>query len=506
MIIPLGEWLPDLPVLNNPGLTVCTNVFPGPGGAYTPVPGLTAAGSQSAIGAINNGFYARDAANNTYTYAGDSSALYVQVGQTFNVATRLSVSNSAVVAYNVDAADCWEFVSWGQTVIAVDGLNDVPQQISLGAAHFANLTGAPKARHIAVIKDFVVLGNVSDSAANVQRVRWSGINNSAAWSVDATTLADFQDLPGNGGWVQKIISGEQGYVFQERAIWRMTFVGSPLIFQFDKIHDGIGAYAAQGVANYENYVFFLASDGFKVFDGSNVTPIGEGKVDATFLADLDINYIDNIKAVVFPELKCVFWAYAGIGNTGGKCNHIMVYSWAYKKWARIDFPADMGGGGFDTIAVSSASGYTLEGLDAVSSSLDALAFSLDSREWTGGALSFSAWIGTNLYYFTATPLDTELATGDLCLMQIQSGTVMNKAQLNEIWPITQGTDVAVTVAVGHRENVRDAITIGNDTAPESAGFVQSHVLSRYHRFIMKTTGDFEQIQGLDVIFVDAGKR
>lgn len=507
MIIALGEWLPDLPTLNNPGLIECINVFPGAGGAYTPVPGLVSVASSSAIGAINGMFYARDPSNNTYTYAGDTSALYVQAAQTFNDATRLSVSNSATIAYNTDPADCWEFVSWGNTVIAVNGVNDVPQQISLGAARFVNLTGAPKARHIAVVKDFVVLGNVSDSAANVQRVRWSGINNSSLWSADATTLADFQDLPGNGGWVQKVISGEQGYIFQERAIWRMTFVGSPLIFQFDKIHDGIGAYAAQGVANYENYVFFLASDGFKMFDGSNITPIGQGKVDATFLADLDSAYVDNVRACVFPELKCVFWSYPGVGNTGGAANHIMVYSWAYDRWARIDFDTTgIPGGGFDLVAVASAVGYTLETLDSVSTNLDALPFSLDSRQWTGGTLSFAAWVGKQLYYFTASPLDATITTGDICLMQASTGTLMNKAQISEIWPVTQGTNATVTVAVGKRENVRDVVQMGPDLTPDSAGFVPSHSLSRYHRFTMKTSGDYEKVQGMDVIFVDAGKR
>lgn len=503
MIIPFGEWLPDLPDLNNPGLITCLNVFPAAGGSYTPVPGLAFAASAAAIGTVLGATYARDAANNTYTYAGDASALYVQSNQTFNNATRLSVSNSAVVAYAVANADVWEFASWGQTVLATNG-TDYVQQISLGAAHFVNLTAAPKARHIAVIKDFVVLGNVSDSAANVQRVRWSGINNSSLWSADATTLADFQDLPGEGGWVQKVVSGEQGYIFQERAIWRMTFVGSPLIFQFDKIHDAIGAYAAQGVANYENLIYFLAQDGFKVFDGSNITPIGEGKVDATFLADLDVNYLYNVRAVVFAQLKCVFWQYPGIGNNSGRANHIMVYSWAYNRWARIDLPGALAN--VDLIAVSSAIGYTLEGLDAVSTNVDLLPFSLDSRQWTGGALSFSAYIGDNLYYFNATPLDAEVETGDMCLMQIESGVLMNRAQVNEVWPVTQGVGADVTVAIGLRDNVQEASVLGPDIAPNADGFVEASDEGRYHRFDMKLTGPWEQIQGLDVIFVDSGKR
>ena len=501
MIIPLSEWLPDLPDLNNPGLVKCINVFPGAGGSYTPVAGPALAASAAALGTVLGATFARDVANNTYTYCGDASALYVQSSSTFANAVRLSAG--VTTSYAVASGDVWEFASWGQTVLATNG-SDYLQQISLGAARFVNITAAPKARHIAIIKDFVVLGNVSDTAANVQRVRWSAINNSGAWSVDATTLADFQDLPGEGGWVQKVVSGEQGYIFQERAIWRMTFVGSPLIFQFDKIHDAIGAYAAQSVVNYENLIYFLAPDGFKQFDGSNIVPIGEGKVDRTFFDDLDASYLYNIRAVVYPQLKCVFWQYPGAGNTGGKANHIIFYSWAYNRWGLINLPSPYTN--IDLVAVSSSIGYTLDGLDTVSSSIDALAFSLDSTQWTGGALSFSAYINQGLYYFTATPLNAEVETGDICLMQISTATLMNKAQINEIWPVTQGASASVTVAVGLRNNVKEVTALGADLTPDSAGYVPSHALARYHRFNMKMTGDWEKMQGLDVIFVDAGKR
>lgn len=499
MIIPMGEWLPDLPPLNNPGILKAFNVIPGKT-AYEPVPSMLKVASASAIGKISGSYYARDSANNTYTYAGDQSALYVQSGVTFNVATR-----TAGGAYNTDIADSWEFVSWAQTVIAVNGLNDLPQQISLGAANFVNLTGAPKARHIAVIKDFVVLGNVSDSAAQVQRVRWCAINNSASWTPDPATLADFQDLPGNGGWVQKVISGEQGFIFQERAIWRMTFVGSPLIFQFDKIHDGIGAYAPGSVCNYENLVYFLAADGFKSFDGTNLVGIGAGKVDKTFFADLDTNFIGHIKGVIFPDMKVVFWSYPGAGNNIGESNHILVYSMAYNKWARIDIP-DAFSGGVDQIVIASTVGYTLDGLDAVSTNLDTLPFSLDSRVWTGGTLAFAAFINQGLYYFNAVPMDTEVETGEVDLMLMSTGVVMHKAQVNEVWPLVEGLDANVKIQIAARDLLTKAPNMTGDLVVESAGFAQAHSTARFHRFTVKTTGDFDQIQGVDVIAEDAGKR
>lgn len=508
MIIPLAEWLPDLPPLNNPGALVATNVIPG-ASHYLPMPGMSLVASASAIGSINGSVFARDSANNTYTYAGDSSALYVQSGQTFNVATR-----TAGGAYAVDTKDNWEFVSWGQTIIGVDGLNDLPQQISLGAAHFVDITGAPKARHIAVIKDFVVLGNISDSATQVQRVRWSAINNSGAWSVDATTLADFQDLPGEGGWVQSIVSGEQGYVFQERAIWRMTFVGSPLIFQFDKIHEGIGAYAAQSVCTYENNTFFLSAEGFKQFDGTNIGHIGRAKVDETFYKDLDTSYLNRIKGVIVAQMRCVFWSYPGSGNTGGESNHILVYSYAYNRWARIDIPASFGGG-VDSIALSSSIGYTLDGLDSVSTSIDALPFSLDDRVWTGGNLNFSAYKNGGLYYFTATPMDATVQTGEVCMMQITSIAgpmttnapgITAKYQVNEVWPIVQGLSANVSVVITTRNKPTEAPVDHMPIPVESAGFAPAHHTAKYHRFTIDTTGDFDSIQGLDVTGENAGKR
>jgi hypothetical protein len=43
--------------------------------------------------------------------------------------------------------------------------------------------------------------------------------------------------------VQKVVGGEYGLVFQERAVWKMTYIGSPVIFQFDLIERSRGAFA-----------------------------------------------------------------------------------------------------------------------------------------------------------------------------------------------------------------------------------------------------------------------
>lgn len=511
MIFQFAEWLPDLPPLNNPGSLVATNVYPASPNAYGPIPSLLKTASFSSIGVVKGAFYARDNANNTYTYVGDSSALYVQSGGTF-----VNATNTTSSPYAVATGDSWEFVSWGQTVIAVDGNSDYPQQISLGAANFVSITAAPKARHIAVINNFVVLGNISDSATQVQRVRWSAINNSGAWSQDSTTLSDLQDLVGDGGWIQKIIGGEQGgYVFQERAIWNMVFVGSPLIFQFTKLQAGIGAYAPQSVVNYENLIWFLANDGFKEFDGTNIRPIGQNKVDFTFLNDLDTSNLANVRGLVVPAKKIVMWAYPGAGNTGGRPNKILVYSWAYNRWTLIAIPAAFSGG-VDTITMSSTPGYTLDGLDAVSTNLDTLMPSLDDRVWTGGQLIESAYINGALYYFNGPAMSAEVQTTEtnliaaLPFLQYQkpkAALVQNKAQVNTVWPIADMVNFsAVSVTLYTRDLLKNSATASVAFTPTSAGFCQTRITSRYVRFDVQTTGNFTFLQGVDVEFTNAGVR
>jgi len=512
MLFQTSQWLPDQPRLNNPGDIQALNVIPDVSG-YVPFPRMTQAATSTTMGQTYGSTYARDNANNSFVYTGDISALYRLAGLSFTAATRLVGG-----AYATDVANGWEFANWGQTVIAVNGQDgDVPQEISLGAANFVNLTGAFPAAHIAVINNFVVLGNISDSATQVQRVRWSGINNSHIWSLSsqASTLADFQDLPGNGGWIQKITSGEQGgLIFMEREIHSMVFVGAPLIFQFTKLVDGVGAYGSNSVVVFENQVFFLANDGFKAFNGSNVTDIGEGKVDAFFLDDLDTAYVGQVRGILVPDKKIVMWAYPGSGHSGSKCNRIIIYSYAFNKWSLVQIPNAFSAN-IEIITITSTPGYTLDGLDAVSTNIDALPFSLDSREWTGGQLIMSAYVNGVLYYFNGTPMDATVEVGETNLMGKlgavggRDAVVGNKAQINAIWPLVEGvvSTSAVAVAAKYRNNTQmDTATLDTLRFANSSGFATSRVVARYASFVINTTGVYTEIQGVDVEFVNAGMR
>lgn len=490
--IPFGEWLPDLPPIGLQGATVCTNVLPDQK-SYRPFPQLTVF-SNAVGGRVKGGVIATDAAHNNYNYAGDASALYTLVQASFTSATRLVGG-----AYGLGTDDYWEFANWGNTVIGVSGFADLPQLMSLGAANFANLSIGIKAKHIGVTRDFVVIGNISDSAANVYRVRWSAINNPLSWTADAATLADYQDLPSDGGHIQRVLGGETTFILQERSIWRMQFVGSPLIFQFDQVHKEIGAYVPQAAIRFQNMVFFLSRDGFYSFDGVTLKPIGRGKVDKFFFNDLSTTNYLRTHAALDQKNKLVIWAYPSNGGTiGGNPDRLLCYSWAFDRWVLVE------GLNIEYLMQGTTTGYTLEGLDAVSTSVDALPVSLDSDQWTGGQILLSAFnSGHRLYRFNGSAMGAVVDTAEFQLFDDQ------RAMLTEIRPTIVGLSTSANITIMNRNNLTQSVSVGaSDLVINTTGFAPTRVSARYFRIRMTTASgsDFTHLIGVEVKGVPAGER
>lgn len=478
-MIPFGEWLPDLAAFENAGATEAKNVIPAVRG-YRPLKALSSFSSaldtrcRGAVSAND-----KNAAN--YTFAGTSDKLYRLIDTTMTDASKSG-------GYSLGISANWEFAIWGETVIAVS--IDAPvQTITMGGTTFADLIGStrkPKANHIGIVRDFAVLGNVTDSVdgAVPYRVWWSAINDASDFNPDATTQCDFQDLLGGGGAVQKIVGGEYGVIVQRRAIVRMSYEGTPTVFRFDEVDRDRGAIAAGAVAHLGSVVFFIADDGFYAFDGSVSSPIGKGKVDATFLADLDPAYLDRISSAVDPINSAVIWAYPGAGNDNGTPNKLIIFHWPSGKWARAETETEY-------LFRGIAAGYSLEGLDSISGSLDGLPASLDDPLWKGGALLPAGFTAAHkLAFFTGDPLDATIETGEVQMFDGRRGFV------RALRPFVDGGG-AITVQIGSRDKQTDPVSWGAVTALNALGDAEIRSSARYHRARVGISGGFGHAFGVD---------
>ena len=484
-MIEFGDLQADLPTYENSGALVVDNVLPLAKG-YKSLAGFQALSGTGLTGSAL-GLFTSFSASGSTNYAGDATKLYqMDSSLVFQDKSKAGGYNNSTTE---NARDFWAFTQFGSNIIATNFADNI-QKFEEGVdSAFSDLVSL-KAKYIAVIRDFVVAGYTTESSTTYnQRVKWSGINDSSTWTPSQATQSGFQDIVGSHGNIQAIVGGESaGVIFMEKAIYRMEYVGTPLIFQFNKIADNIGAFAPKSVASYGNMVFFLAQDGFyKLTGGQQLTPIGNGKVDNFFFDDLSSN-LDGISSAVDPNNSIVVWSYRGSGATGTSNNKLLIYNYAVDKWST--------GSGQDLQFVASASQEafnTLESLDVLGD-LDNLPRSLDSYFYREGVVGLAGFNSANKFgKFIANSLSATVDTTEF------EGAKGKRSTLINCRPIVDGTtNTSVTITPITRQSQLDTTTTGSAVSTNDTGTCPLRSTSRYHRIRVSVTGNFNTMSGVDI--------
>jgi len=151
------------------------------------------------------------------------------------------------------------------------------------------------------------------------------------------------------------------------------------------------------------------------------------------------------------------------------------------------------------IATLSRPGFTLEGLDAVSPSIDALAFSLDDVALS--ALPKIAIFDSNhkLGFCTGANLEATLDTAE----QTLDG---RRVRVKGLRPIT---DAATCYgAIGTRENMQDTVAYSDEQAVNSKGLCPANVSTRLARARLRIPAGvaWSFASGFEPAFAQEGKR
>ena len=390
------------------------------------------------------------------------------------------------------------FTQFGDYIIVSNGV-DAPQYYLMGTStNFANLSSIatagspPTFRTSGVVRDFLVTGNQTN---NRNRVQWSGINDITHWTA-GTKQADYQDLPGSGGQIVAITSGEYGYVFRQNEIVRMDFVGGATIFRFSVVSPNRGAVYGKTVCQDNRRVFFYADDGFFELNGDQIKPIGAEKVNRFFDIDLDKAYTDRIVAAVDPFNSLAIWLYPSgdnEANTTGICDKLLVYNYVTEKWSFAKANAS-------AIFTQFVGGYTVEMMDLISANLDNINIALDTPFWDGGQLYLGAINGDKkAAIFSGNTNDVELETTE---MELFPGL---RSDITEVRPIV---DTTATVAITTRERLADDATTSSYSSMVTNGSVPVRASGRYVRANVKIAAGstWTHAQGVDLVASRGGAR
>lgn len=477
IFVPFSEFAPDDMAWQSQGSPAIKNVVPDDGEGYNQQNDLdtyTSALTAYARGAIGT----KDKGSVSYVYAGDATKLYSLSNTTWT-----NISQTA--GYSNDTADMWSFANFQNVIIASNYKEDMQAMTAGGTLMQALGGGAPKARHVFTGGEFLFALNTNDTDGAIpHRLRWSGIRVHTTWTPSGTTLADYQNLdidagPGRGG----VEVGGRVVVFQERAISICSFIGPPVVFQIDKVEAGRGLYAEKAFAVWGGVVYYLSQDGFYALIGGRSEPIGTKKLNKWFFNDFDVNYLHRITCAVNPKTGIVYFAYPGSGNSSGHPNKLLAFNPRNGRWAYSE-PTAM-----EMIFIAASTGYTLDELDSISASLDALPESLDSSAWKGGQFTFAGFdTAHKLGFFSGSALTASFDTKE---MDLANG---NFVRMRGVKPVVDGG--THTAQIGYRRNINDSLTwTGVSSEQGVSGICPLRTNAPYQRARISVSGGFTNAKG-----------
>lgn len=466
-----GEWLPDQPGVTG-AITDAKNCYPVANG-YAPI--KSEADYSDPAGANLLITFAGKFDSVTTLFAASATQIYKFDSN--------DASLDAATTTGYTAVEGWDVTQFGAKMILANGQDKLQAWTLNSSTNFANLAAAaPIAKYVTVVRDFVVAAN---DGTETSKVYWSDINDETDWTPAAASQSDSQILP-EGGDITGLAGGEYGLVFLERAIYRMTYAGSPFFFQFDAISRSLGCISNGSIAQYGNLTYFLADDGFYVCDGQSTKNIGTEKVNRWFFNNAIPSEIPTgMSATVDPVNKLVIWKF---NNTfGGK--YLLMFSIDLNKWSYGETTTT-------SIAYVLTPSATLEQVDNYNTSIDALDIPLDSRVFAGGQLLFAGVAGQKIISFSGQPKTAIISTGDI---DIGRSTVMLAKPI-----VDNGSG---SIAVSSRDNLAEQVEFGSDVAPDAENRVSLRSNGEYHRLRLTPSGaNWQTAVGLEFDVVKQGNR
>lgn len=446
--LPLGQWLPDQADYKNPGVVVAKNVYPSSGG-FTKFEAPYGSGSVTTETVAGAALFVK--ADNTPIVVGGSST---------RLFSRISTGITETTGYTaIDSDHVWRFERYNDMIIAVTP-NNVPQYLTdLDTdTGWSALGGTPpKAAVVGRVSDFVVMGDLTDIDASTSpyRLRWSALNNpNGNWVTDRGELSDYRDLDPKYGRITGITGGRFGIVFQERAIWRMTFIGSPKVFDFEEISVDRGCSAPDSVVTVGFNTYFLSQDGFYVTNGSSIEPISSQRISEWFSNELRQSEIDRTQGAMNWAKQAIVWTF--IPTEAATFTRQIIYSWAEDKWsyateivdflvkAKVDvttladlatqYPGGIGGIGAIGSSDFESKNFTLAAFTASGAGSEFAVLSGAAREATIETGDFQVFPGSNSHVSGILPM-VENATGNTTTQVLsrtkQGGTQTVSTATNE---------------------------------------------------------------------------
>jgi hypothetical protein len=417
----------------------------------------------------------RDLDNSFRLVTGSATKLYELSSTSWTDRTRAVGGDYALGTDNY-----WRFTQFGNTTLAA-AKTETLQFSDSGA--FANVTNAPKASIVETVSNFVFLFDTNETTYGDSPNRWwcSAVSTYDDWVPSIATQCATGILTSSPG---RIFAGKrfgnQLVAYKERAMYIGTYVGAPVIWDFQQVPGEAGCNSQEAVVNVgtaDNPVhIFMGADDFWRFDGATAVPLG-GPLRKTVYGQLDKAFAYKIKTLHDRTNSRIYFYYPSLGGAGA-LDSCVVYHYRENRWGRDDR-------NIEAALEYISGGITYDTLDSFYPTYDDLPtnISYDSPFWTSGNPTPAIFNTSHtLLSIDGIATNSSFTTGDL-------GDDTYFYLLKRVKPKWLAKPTSATMTNYYKDSEGDDLTTGATTSMTSSRF--DHIWSaRWHRLQFNTVGDY----------------
>jgi hypothetical protein len=326
MDYPFGPLAPDQGELTPGAMMVADGVQPLAEG-WGPFPSLSVSATAAALSDAPRGLSSYQTADGTWQVAAFTEDT-VEIKQADD--TWASVDSGL----SCTPGDDWSALRFGTKLLYTNTTQGMrAYDVEAGGAAAA-VAAAKAPRWIFECGNILFGLDCLDSAGNRNNklIRSTAFSDHTNW---ATKGADYQPLEGGGAliWGNKV-SDTAAVVLQQGAV-KLIQVGNVgnALWGIQTVSEGFGAVGAKSCVSFDGRVFWLATDGFRMFAGGAIERIGAGLIDQWFLDRVDQEDLSLVQGVVDPFRKNVLWRWKRSGGASDVIfEDIIGYNWQFKRW------------------------------------------------------------------------------------------------------------------------------------------------------------------------------
>lgn len=330
--------------------------------------------------------------------AGTSTKLYELVSGSWS-----DVSRAA--NYNGGVDTRWSITQFGDATLCANRA-DVIQRSTSGA--FADIATAPKAEVIFTVGAFVMALNINDGAEKPDGWACSAAFDDTSWTPNIATQATSGRLVATAGRLTAGMRlGEYAVAYKQRSIYLGQYVGAPTVWNWIQVPGGeAGCIGKEAICDIGGAHFFVGADNMWIFDGTRPVPIADGAIRQWFFDNCNPQY-QYRTICTFDRQRNLVWVFFP-SNSSNTPDSAIVYHVVGKRW------------GIANRQIEAALNYvqpgvTIDGLPAISSTIDGLAaYSFDSQFWLSGGRSLAVFDTSHqLQSMTGQSVGCSMTTGEV---------------------------------------------------------------------------------------------